>query len=844
MGPIDPTTGHAACEAPSEVRWPCSCYDASMLHELKIAARTLLRARSFSLAVVLTLALAIGATTSVFSVLRGVLLAPLPFPNPDALVHFGNSFKGSPPGWSISPVEYRTNYATLRSFAGVGAWASAGANLTTPTEPIHVSLGLATASLLPTLGIHPAIGRWFLREEETEGADRKLVLGDALWRSRFGSDPGVMGRTVEVDGNPYLVVGVLPPDLELPERFDAWAPLALPPAMYAESSRTNHFLRVIGRLGAGMTLTRARRELASASAQVDADHPEAYPAEARFALAAEPLHESMVGDIRDMLWMLFAAVLLVLGMACVNAGNLLVARSTTRQRELAVRAALGAGRAALVRHTLLEVLLLALAAGAAGMVLSRFGVDLIVGLGPRDLLRERAVHLDAFVLGFALLATLSSAAFFGIAPAVAAARTDLQSALRTVSSSAAPRARRLRRALVVTGVALALVLLAGASVLLRSFSKVVHVDPGFEPRGAVTLRIALPASGSETSSVGGLPSSGSVTSSDRARYDLFYQRALQALRDQPGAVAAGAIDFLPMSNTTDRYFDIEGRPTPPGADRFDEQIRRASPGYFAAIGMRVLHGRAIDETDRPGAPGAVVVNEAFARKYFGGDAIGHRITLDPKAGWSTIVGVVNDVREMGLDTDVPPIMYFPFAQDPRSTMTIVLRSRNPEGAAMKEALAALSGLDPTLPAFAVRPLRELVSSSLEERRFALALTQAFALIALAFAAIGLYGVLAYNVASRTREIGVRMALGARPAGVLGLVARESASVVGLGIVLGGAGAAVATRAISGLLYGVSPLDPLALGLAAGALVIVCMVATIVPARRATRIDPAIALQSE
>ncbi|MFL5444703.1 MAG: ABC transporter permease [Myxococcales bacterium] len=814
-----------------------------MLHDLKIAARTLLRAPSFALAVVLTLALAIGASTAVFSVLRGVLLAPLPFPDPDALVHLGNSYKASPPGWSISPVEYRTNYATVRSFRSVGAWGSAGANLITPSEPIHVSLGLATASLLPTLGIRPALGRWFSPEEETEGADRKLVLGHALWRSRFGSDPGVVGRTVALDGNPYVVVGVLPPDLELPERFDAWAPLALPPAMYAESSRTIHFLRVIGRLAPGVTLEGARRELASASAQVDADHPEAYPAEARFALAAEPLHESMVGDIHDMLWMLFAAVLLVLGMACVNAGNLLVARSTTQKRELAVRAALGASRAGLVRHTLLEALILAVAAGGMGILLAWFGVDLLVGLGPRDLLRQRAAHLDAFVLGFALLATLSSAAFFGVAPAVAAARTDLQSVLRTVSSSAAPRARRLRRALVVTGVALALTLLAGASVLLRSFSKVVHVDPGFEPRGAVTLRIALPSPGSAASSIVS-PASGTQTSSERARYDLFYQRALQALRDRPGTVAAGAIDFLPMSTTTDRYFDIEGRPTPPGADRLDEQIRMVTPGYFAAIGMRVLRGRPIEETDRSGAPGAVVVNEAFARKYFGGDAIGHRITLDPKAGWSTIVGVVNDVRELGLDTEVTPIMYFPFAQDPRSAMTIVFRSRNAEGAAMKEALSAISGLDPTLPAFAVRPLRELVSSSLEERKFALALTQAFALIALAFAAIGLYGVLAYTVASRTREIGVRMALGARPLEVLALVARESAAVVGLGVVLGGAGAAVATRAMGGLLYGVSPLDPVALGVAAGALGIVCIVATIVPARRATRIDPAIALQSE
>jgi putative ABC transport system permease protein len=811
-----------------------------MLRELKIAVRTVRRAPSFALTVVLTLALAIGATTAVFSVVRGVLLAPLPFPDPDALVHVGNSYKGSEPGWSVSPVEYRTNYATLRSFSSVGAWApTPGVNLTTSALPMHVSMGLGTASLLPTLGVRPALGRWFSPEEETVGGNHTLVLADGLWRDRFGADPQVIGRTLEVDNQPYVVIGVLPRKLELPESFDAWAPLALPPAMYAESSRTNHFLRVVARLAPGMTLERARRELKAASAQIDADHPEAYPADAGFALAAAPLKASMVGDIRDMLWMLFASVLLVLAMACMNAGNLLLARSTARERELAVRAALGADRAALVRQALLESLLLAVAAGAAGIVIASLGVDLLVGFGPTDLLRGRAVHVDGSVLGFALLATMASGAIFGIAPALAAARTDLQGALRTTPSSAAPRARRLRRALVVVGVALALVLLVSASVLLRSFSKVVDVDPGFDPRGAITLRLALPASASE--SLGVLPLKADA---DRARYDRFYQRALQELREQPGTIAAGAIDFLPMTAMTDRYFDIEGRPTPPGSQRFDEQIRRVTPGYFAAMGMRVVQGRPIDETDRASAPGAVVVNEAFARKYFGGEALGHRLSLDPDAGWSTIVGVVNDVREMGLDTEIAPVMYFSFAQQPRNDMSLVMRSRSAEGSAMKSALAAISNIDPTLPAFSVKPLRELVTRSLDERRFALALTEAFALIALAFAAIGLYGVLAYTVASRTREIGVRMALGARPIEVLRLIVRESASVVGIGVALGAAGAVAATRTIAGLLYGIGPVDPLALALAATALGLVCLVATVVPAVRATRIDPAIALQAE
>jgi putative ABC transport system permease protein len=518
-------------------------------------------------------------------------------------------------------------------------------------------------------------------------------------------------------------------------------------------------------------------------------------------------------------------VLLVLLMACANAGNLLLARSAARQRDLAVRAALGAGRGALVRETLIESSLLALTGGAAGIALARWGIDLFLALGP-DLPRAGAVHLDVYVLGFAVAVTLSSALFFGVAPALSAARVDLQNSLRSVASTtAAPHARRLRRVLVAAGVGLALVLLAGASLLLRSFEKVVHVDPGFTPRGAVTLRVALP-DGKE------------------ADFRAFYARALETLRALPGISAAGAIDILPLTGGRDRRIDIDGKPTPPGMQKVGGQIRNVTPGYFAAIGMRVLRGRGIEETDGPQSLPSVVVNDAFGKAFFDGDPIGHRIKIAFDDRLWTIVGVVNDVSERSLDKAPAPSMFFAHAQRPSQEMTFVLRSPRPANEVMREALGTLEGLDGRIPAFAVRPLPELVSQSLAQRTFSLALVQAFAFIALVLAAIGLYGVLAYTVAGRTREIGVRMALGAPRGHVLALVARESAVLVGIGMALGAGAALAVARAMAGLLYGIGPIDPLSLIAAAGALALVCAVATLLPARRALRIDPLLALKAE
>jgi putative ABC transport system permease protein len=457
-------------------------------------------------------------------------------------------------------------------------------------------------------------------------------------------------------------------------------------------------------------------------------------------------------------------------------------------------------------------------------------VDLLLALAPADLPRAHEVHVDPAVLGFALLATLVSGALFGLAPAISAGRVDLQSALR---GATAQHARRLRRALVVAGVGLALVLLAGASLLARSFGKLLEVDPGFDPRGAVTLRAALPGP------------SGEETAADLARYRTFFERALQRLRELPGVTAAGGANILPMSGYTDRLFDIESRPTPPGAQRPDAEYRIVTGGFFEAAAIRTLRGRAIADADTATSPLVAVVNETFTRKLLPGvEALGQRVRVDDGGGWMEIVGVVADVHEFDLETPVAPQMYVPFSQHPQPALSFLVRSPQAAGAAMRRAQEAIASLDPTVPVYRVRPFDAVVRGTLAQRTFALALVQAFAVIAVLLAAIGLYGVLAYSVARRTREIGVRMALGAQKGHVLGLIVRESAAVVGLGALIGGAGALAAGKAAASLLFGIGPLDPVALGAAALVLALVCAVATLLPARRAARVDPAVALRAE
>ena len=793
--------------------------------DLRGALRTLHRSPAFAAIVVLTLGIAIGATSSVFSVVRGLLLKPLPYREPDKLVRFFTSSRQFATG-TVSLASYREDFEHLSSMSGVAAWGYGSGSLAGSGAPEHIGLGRATSSLLPVLGVQPALGRWFSREEEEPGHGRVVVLGRALWQRRFGGDPNAVGQTVEISGHPFKIVGVLAEDLELPESFDAWRPLPFPPDQLTPQARGSSFLRVIGRLARNATLADARAELAVVSAQLRASFPEVYSEETGYHLIAVPLLDQMVGSVRPTLWMLFGAVVLVLLMACANVGNLMLARGTARERELAVRAALGAGRGRLVRQMLVESMCLALLGGAAGVAIAVWGVDLLVAAGPANLPRANQVRVDGAVLAFALAASLSSGLLFGLLPALTATETRLQDALRGGAASAAPRPRRLRRALVAADVALALVLVSGAALLLRSFGHLVQVDPGFDPGGAVTLVVGVPG--------------------DERQIRKVFHAVLQRLRELPGTSAAGGVDYQPLSGVAnDQTFEVEGRPVPAGARPPDEEIRIVTPGWLEAMRIPLLQGRTPQETDSPDQASVAVINRSFARKYWpSSEALGQRLRLSGDPRWWTIVGVVGDVREFGLDADIRPTMYFPFDQHPNDVLTLVLRSKAPGREMLRVAQQALLSVDPLASAWQVQSVSEMLEDSLAQRRFALKLLHGFAGLALLLAGLGLYGVLAYTVAQRTREIGVRMALGARPAQAIALVARESAMVVGAGLVVGVVGALITARLIAGLLFEVGPADPLALLAALLVLGAVALAATLVPARRAALVDPAVALREE
>ena len=658
------------------------------------------------------------------------------------------------------------------------------------------------------------------------GRSNVVVLGRALWLRRFGGDPGVIGRTVEISGRIFRIIGVLGDDLELPESFDAWRPLPAPADQLTPQARSSRGLRVIGRLADGATLADLRAEMAVVSARLIAEFPAVYPADAGFHMIANPLLDEMVGQVRPTLWMLFGAVVLVLVMACANVGNLMLARGSARERELAVRAALGAGRARLVRQMLVESTLLALFGGLLGVAFASWGVDLLLAAGPADLPRTRQVHLDGAVLAFALGISLLSGVLFGLLPALTATQSGVHEVLRGGSASAGRHPRRLRRALVAADVALALVLVSGAALLLRSFGRLIQVDPGFDASGATALVVGVPGKDEHVRAV--------------------FERTLQRLRELPGATAVGGVDYQPLSGVAnDQTFEVEGRPVPAGARWPDEEIRIVTSGWFEAMRIPLLQGRTPRDTDAGDKEPIAIVNRSFARKYWpGSDPVGQRIRFTGDPRWWSVAGVVGDVREFGLDADLRPTVYLPFSQQPNDSLTLVVRSRAPAREVLRDVQKVLLTLDPLATAWQVKPLSEMLAATLAQRRFALELLHGFAALALVLAGLGLYGVLAYTVTQRTREIGVRMALGARPAQALALVARESASVVGVGLLLGFAGALGLARLFATLLYGIGPADPLALLASVVVLGAVAVAATLLPARRAAAVDPAVALRAE
>ncbi|MBV9772848.1 MAG: ABC transporter permease [Gemmatimonadetes bacterium] len=801
----------------------------TLLQDLRYGLRALLRSPGFAVVAILTMALGIGASTAIFGVVDAVLLRPLPFPEPERLVRIRGVGESGGEG-NVSVPNFEDWRAMSRSFEEMGIGTQWPVNLT-GDSPERVGGAVVSSGFFRTLGVRPALGRTFLPGEDRVGGPRVVVLAHDLWRRRFGGDPGVLGRTLQLDGEGFTVVGVMPADFHPPfqERETAlWKPIGFRMTAGSADERSSAYFQVVGRLRPGVTPEQAREEMRAVARRLEERYPQA---DRGLSARVQPLHEAVAGDLRPALLVLLAAVGCVLLIACANVASLLLARVAARRREMAVRGALGATRVRIARQLLTEALLLSLLAGALGVLLSVWGSQLLVALSPFDLPGLVDVGTDWRVLAFALAASLGTGVLFGMIPAVHASRADLHGAIKEgARGSSGGRHVTARALLVVSEVALALVLLCGAGLLLRSFALLRRVDPGFDPAHVLAVDLVLPQSRYTTSEA----------------QAALYRRVLDNLRAIPGVASAGATTTLPLSgDQLSSGFIVEGRETPaPGASH-EAGLDMVSPDYFRTLGIALRRGRAFTDRDGAKAPSVVVVNETLARRYFPGtDPVGERIRLDGSDQPSEIVGVAADVRHRALGTEAPPTVYVPFEQSALPFATLVVRTAaDPEafaGAARRAVLAA----DPHQPVSRVRSMSQVLAGSVAEQRFNLLLLGAFAAAAMTLAAIGLYGVMAYSVAQRSREIGIRMALGAAPRDAVRLVVGEGIRLALAGGVLGLVAAAAATRLLASLLYRVTPGDPWTFAAVVALLGGTALLASYLPARRATRVDPMVSLRSE
>ena len=800
----------------------------TVFRDLRFAVRGLLRTPGFTAAAVLALALGIGATTAIFSVVHAVLLRSLGWGEETRLVSVTTQFAGLGivHGTLSVPELYDLREADfLESFGGYNPGTAA---LQTGDRAERVRIAQVTSGFLQVLGAHPLYGRTLAPDEDLKGNDGAALISSGAFRTRFGGDPAAVGRSVTLDGHAYRIVGVLPAGFSYGGPHDFFIPFGFSQEQLLQQ-RGAHWVEAVGRLRPGISLDEARARLADFVARVRQAHPEQYDSPQRWTLAIEALRERFVGPSRQAILVLFGAVLLVLLIACGNVANLLLARSAAREREFAVRTAMGAARSRIIRQLLTEGLLLAALGALSGVLLAAWGLDALLAVAPRQIRELAEIQVDRPVLAFSAALTVATTLVFALVPALRASRVDLASSLKDGGrgTSGLP-ATRLRMALVVAQVAVCLFLLAGAGLMLRSFSRLLDVSPGFEPEGAISAE---------------LNPAGPAYNDDAARM-RYFDEALRAAASVPGVQQAGGIDVLPTRGNYGLTYFVEGYQPRAGEPQPSDQIRRAMPGYFAAMRQRVVAGREFTAADDAKAPAVALVNEAWVRRYFPGkDVLGQRIRLDTRRGegeWRTIVGVVSDARERGLDRPAPPVYYFAAAQMPPEQMMLVARGRV-SPAALRD---ALSRIDPSQPVDQVTELPDLLASSLAPRRFPLQLLAVFAALALVLSAVGIYGVTAYSVAQRTREIGVRMAVGASAANVLRMVMGGALRTVALGLCIGTVAALAGGRLIASQLYGVSARDPVTYVAIAALLGVVALAASGIPALRATRIDPMAALRTE
>lgn len=803
----------------------------TLLQDLRYGARMLAKQPGFTLVAIFTLALGIGANTAIFSVVNAVMLRPLPYTEPERIVRVWQTSTKNPQDRSyVSALNFRDWRDQNQVFDSVAAYFNKAAfNLTGTGEPERITASPVSASLFPMLGVAPAIGRGFLEEEDRKDGNKVVILSHHLWQSRFGGDSQVLEKTLMLDNQSYTIIGVMPPDFRFPwAETSLWVPMALD---FDNWGRGNFFIDVIARLKPEVTLEQAQADMDAIALRLEKDYPSTNT-DSRVALV--PMHEQVVGKTRPVLIVMLGAVAFVLLVACANVANLLLARAAGRRKEIAVRVALGATRLRLIRQLLSESLMLSFAGGLLGILVALLGNRALIGLTPDAFPRVEEIGIDGRVLVFTLVLSAVTGIVFGLVPALQASRPNLNETLKEGGRGSTAGEGFLRRGLVVVEVALALILLIGAGLMIRSFVYLSEVDPGFSTEKILTAEIALPWSKYPES----------------IKQANFFQQVLDRVKTLPGVQASGAATALPLTRFNNwRLFYIDGRPHASAQDYTGAGYRAISQDYFKAMGMPMLRGRELSESDHNKSERVVVINNAFAQRFFADeDPLGKRMKMGTEPGssnpWMTVVGIVGDVKHTEIDEDARPEIYLPYLQAPQNVMTLAIRTTsNPES--LTEALRReVQAIDPDQPLSKIATIDQLVDRSTARRRFNMLLLGTFAAAALLLASLGIYGVMSYTVTQNTREIGIRMALGAQSSDVLKLVIWQGMVLALVGVAIGIAGAFGLTRLIESLLFGVAATDTVTFIAIPAILSAVALLACYLPAYRAAKVDPMIALRHE
>jgi putative ABC transport system permease protein len=804
----------------------------SLARDLRYGGRVLLKSPGFALAAMLILGLGIGSNTAIFSVVNAVVLRPLPFPESSRIMRVwhtppANQFSGMPI-FSVSPANYIDWRDQNHVFDRMTIYRFRRANLTGRGEPDALDGRAVSAEFFDVLGVQPLLGRTLRPGDDQEGSANVVILSEKIWRSRFGADPGIVSRSVALDGDPHTVVGVIPQRLAFPEDAQFWVPLVW--TAKDRAVRGNHNHSVIAKLKPGVDVQRAQAEMTTISKRLE----QQYPADDKgWGALVRPLHQDLVGDVRRPLLVLLGAVAFVLLIACANLANLLLARTLGRSREIAVRTALGASRGRVVQQLLAESVLLGIAGGAVGLVAASLSINAIVGSIGQELPRAGEIALDARVLAFTGAIAVLTGLLAGVAPAWRLTKGDVGEALKQGVGRGSSQAgeHAVRQVLVVAEVALALTLLVGAGLLIRSLWQLRAVDPGIDPRRVLTMTVVIPR----------------TKYPEPQQQARFFDRTLERVRAVPGVEAASAVDSLPLQGGSTQPVAIEGQPVLPLSEQPEVAVRSITPGYLATVRLPLVAGRDFTEADTADRTAAVIVSETMARRFWPGrNPIGQHLTLGLMSDAPReVVGIVRDVKLLGLDVRDPvAAVYTAAAQTPSFYMSLAVRTTVPPATVTQAIVNAIHAIDPEQPVVDILTMDEVIGASLTQQRFAMLLLTAFAALALVLAAVGISSVLSYSVRQRVREIGIRMALGAPAGGVLRLIVVEGMKPTLIGLAIGLAAAAALGRVLSTLIFGITARDATTFAAVSTIVIAVGLVASLVPAYRATRVDPLQALRSE